>query len=144
MSVIESHGVAGTRRPRPKLEDHPQQIELANGVLLVRDDVAQKGRGQTPKTGTREDKRGAPHLMLAGVKYRPQPAYDNWFLEDKVVRRGQEPRRRRVSNQAKAMKLEAAQPRRHAGPSRDSLCPPGKTDTDDNGRRSTNPGRVQR
>jgi hypothetical protein len=93
--TAELPGVASARRPRPKLQDHPPHIELTNGVLLVRDDVAQERRGQTQKTGAREDKRGAPFVMMAGVKYRPQPAYDNWFVENKIVRRSQPTTKRR-------------------------------------------------
>ena len=72
------------------------RVELANGTMLERDDIAQQKKGQSQRTAARQDKDGAPFVMIAGVKYRPQPHYDDYFVT-KIVRLGQPSAKKRRS-----------------------------------------------
>jgi hypothetical protein len=67
-------------------EAHPERIEVG-GKILERNDVAAKRWGESERSTNRRDRQGAPYIMIANIKYRPQPDYDNFRLES-ITKRG--------------------------------------------------------
>jgi hypothetical protein len=74
-------------------EARPERITL-NGKGYLRNDIIAKKHGATERSVNRGDAKGAPFLLLYGVKYRPEEAYDE-YLAAQIVVRGQSPKRNR-------------------------------------------------
>jgi hypothetical protein len=64
--------------PRCK-EAHPESIEVG-GTTFQRNDIVAKRYGETERTVNRKDRDGAPYTFFGGIKYRPQPDFDNFIL----------------------------------------------------------------
>jgi len=62
--------------PRCKLS-RPERIDIGDDVL-VRNDVIAKTEGTSERTVNRNDPRGAPYVLIGGVKYRPLKRYQQW------------------------------------------------------------------
>lgn len=62
----------------PKTE-HPERIEVGNETF-ERNDITAARFGSCTKTLDRQDKRGAPYILVAGIKYRPVERYDQFVL----------------------------------------------------------------
>jgi hypothetical protein len=88
----QRRGGPGTR-PR---SERPERILLVDGDCLIRNDVLASELGSSERALNRGDADGAPHIYIAGVKYRPQRAYHE-YLAGKVKRRGKPPKRRGAS-----------------------------------------------
>jgi len=82
-----------TPRSRPGRCDRPEKL-IIGGETCTRNDVKAKEQGHTEKTLNRGDKRGAPYLMVGGIKYRPDRRYDDWLL-GQIQTRNPPMRRRR-------------------------------------------------
>jgi hypothetical protein len=74
---------------------HPEQIPL-NDDTLIRNDIVANELGVSERTINRGDAKGAPFVLIGGVKYRPIKDYRQ-FLADRIQRRGQPPQRRSKS-----------------------------------------------
>jgi hypothetical protein len=61
---------------------------------MIRQDVLAQEQGTTERAINRGDARGAPFIMLYGVKYRPIERYHK-FLLGQIQARNQPPRKRR-------------------------------------------------
>ncbi len=72
----------------------PERITL-NGKVLVRDDVAAKEKGLTSRALGRQDHKGAPFVYIGNVKYRPEHAFNEFFLK-RIVTRTEPDRRKPV------------------------------------------------
>jgi hypothetical protein len=90
MSDVHAVKFGAGRRAR---ETHPERIDLGNDTA-VRNDLIAREQGATIRTVDRDDARGAPYILIAGVKYRPINAY-RAFLAGKVVVRNQKSARRK-------------------------------------------------
>ena len=73
---------------------HPERI-AAGDVEYERNDIAAERNGESERTANNRDKDGAPYRYFGGVKYRPQPEYDQFIASG--IRRQQplQPKRRR-------------------------------------------------
>jgi hypothetical protein len=75
----------------------PERISLGDDEL-VRNDLLAKQQGGSERTLNRGDAKGAPFILVAGVKYRPLKQYLEW-LAGQIQVRGQ-PSQRRTRRQA--------------------------------------------
>jgi hypothetical protein len=62
--------------PRCKLA-RPERIDIGDDVL-VRSDLIAKAEGTCERTVNRNEARGAPYVLIGGVKYRPLKRYQQW------------------------------------------------------------------
>ena len=75
---------------------HPETITIGDKVY-VRNDIAAAKIGETVKTADKRDRHGAPYQYLGGIKYRPQPDFDQHILSGiRSQKPKQQPKRRRV------------------------------------------------
>ena len=77
-------------------EMHPERITVGD-TIYERNDITAARFGETERTLNKRDKKGAPFQYFGGVKYRPQPDFDEFILSG--IRRQkplQQPKRRRV------------------------------------------------
>jgi hypothetical protein len=80
------------RGTRPRAE-RPERIPFADGDALVRNDIFAGELGSSERALNRNDAAGAPFILIAGCKYRPERAYRE-YLASKVQVRGKAPKRR--------------------------------------------------
>ena len=73
---------------------HPEHI-AARGIDYERNDVAARKYFESERSANRRDKKGAPYVFLGGVKYRPQPHYDQFIASTIKQHQPQPPKRRR-------------------------------------------------
>jgi hypothetical protein len=71
----------------------PERITIGDDEF-VRNDLIAKECGISERTVNRGDKRGAPYVLIGGVKYRPLKRYHQ-YLVGQIQQRGQTPQRRR-------------------------------------------------
>jgi hypothetical protein len=90
-TVVPSPRRCDERRRR---EARPERITIG-GEDFVRNDVVAEKYKTTERSINRGDMKGAPFLILHGVKYRPEDQYDE-FLKAQIIVRGQPPKRRHV------------------------------------------------
>jgi hypothetical protein len=64
---------------RPRRINRPERI-IIGGEACTRNDIKAKKLGHTERTLNRGDAKGAPYLLVGGVKYRPDQRYDAWLL----------------------------------------------------------------
>lgn len=82
-------------RPDPRCRElHPERIVVGDKVL-ERNDVVAKRYGKSERSVNRRDRNGAPYIFLSGIKYRPQPDYDNFLLSRCIEVCKPQPSRRR-------------------------------------------------
>src|SRR5215831_17833768 len=68
------------KQPDPRRRElHPERIVVGDKTL-ERNDVVAKRYGESERSVNRRDSKGAPYIFLSGIKYRPQPDYDNFLL----------------------------------------------------------------
>jgi len=79
------------RGTRPRVE-RPERIPLGDDTL-IRNDIHARGFGSSERAHNRGDSDGAPFVIVAGVKYRPERGYQE-YLAGRIQRRGQKPARR--------------------------------------------------
>jgi hypothetical protein len=91
MSIIESATTPRTRGGRRR-ETRPERFAVGNRTY-ERNDVTAARYSESERTLNRRDKQGAPYQYFGGVKYRPQPDFDDFILSG-ICRRT--PPRRRV------------------------------------------------
>jgi hypothetical protein len=65
-------------------EAHPAVI-VAGNRTYHRNDIAAKAYSESERSANRRDPKGAPYVYFGGVKYRPQPDYDN-FIASMIMR----------------------------------------------------------
>jgi hypothetical protein len=88
VSAIDQAKKAHARRSA-----RPERITIG-GVEFARNDViAQEFGGVTERTVNRGDAKGAPYVMIGGVKFRPVEEYHK-FLLTQIKRRNQSPKQR--------------------------------------------------
>jgi hypothetical protein len=73
-------------------EAHPEHI-VAGNRTYERNDIAAGKYHESERSANRRDPKGAPYVFFGGVKYRPQPDYDN-FIASTIQQRKPQPRRR--------------------------------------------------
>jgi hypothetical protein len=76
--------------PRCKLA-RPERIDIGDDVL-VRGDLIAKAEGICERTVNRNDARGAPFVLVGGVKYRPLKRYQQWRAS--TIQQRKPPKRR--------------------------------------------------
>src|SRR3989442_12215500 len=76
-------------------EAHPEHI-VAGDIVYERNDVTAKKYCESERSANRRDKKGAPYVFLGGVKYRPQPQYDNFIASTIQQCKPAQPKRRSV------------------------------------------------
>ena len=86
--------MANTRKT--KLINRPQRIQIKDDVLLLdevflREVLAKASR----RTGRRLEQEGLPFVMVAGAKYRPLKAGQEW-LADRITRKNKPAKPRRA------------------------------------------------
>jgi hypothetical protein len=69
---------------------HPEIIVVGD-INYERNDVTAKKYGESERSQDRRDKDGAPRAYFGGVKYRPQPFYDQYIARRAI--RQHEPER---------------------------------------------------
>jgi hypothetical protein len=74
-------------------EAHPEHIGVG-GIDYERNDVAARKYSESERSANRRDKKGAPYVFFGGVKYRPQPHYDNFIASTIQQHKPQPPKRR--------------------------------------------------
>jgi hypothetical protein len=74
-------------------EAHPERIVIGD-ITYERNDVAAKKYFESERSANRRDRLGAPFIFMGGVKYRPQPHYDNYIASMIQTRKPQPPKRR--------------------------------------------------
>jgi hypothetical protein len=79
------------RGTRPRVEC-PERIPLGDDTL-IRNDIIAAIYGSSERALNRGDADGAPYLICAGVKYRPERGYQE-YLAGRIQRRGAKPKRR--------------------------------------------------
>ena len=81
MSTIESSITTRPARRNGQIprSERPERIVIG-GEEMVRNDVKAAEHGESEKTIDRRDKDGAPFIMIAGCKYRPDKRYDAFRL----------------------------------------------------------------
>ena len=60
-------------------EAHPERITVGDETF-VRDDIMAAELGECQRTLARRDAKGAPHMYLGGVKYRPEKRFHEFLL----------------------------------------------------------------
>jgi hypothetical protein len=81
-------------------------IPLPNGDTLVSDaEFLKKAGGVTARTGNSWDKKGCPHVLIGGRKYRPLNEGLSW-VASRIVRRN--PRRAAPAARQSAARQPAA------------------------------------
>jgi hypothetical protein len=73
---------------------HPETIVIA-GETFVRNDVRARKLHMSERSLNRGDARGAPYVMLGGVKYRPAERHDAFILSTIQQRKPAESKRRK-------------------------------------------------
>src|SRR5262245_1793139 len=63
----------------------PKRVVIG-GKTFERNDVVASRHASSKRTIDRRDKKGAPYAFIAGVKYRPQPDYDDFVVADIIER----------------------------------------------------------
>ena len=77
-------------------ETRPERIVVGDKVY-ERNDVTAERLGETERTMDKRDRHGAPFQYLGGVKYRPQPDFDQHILSGiRSQKPKQQPKRRRT------------------------------------------------
>lgn len=88
--------ITTTIRPKnadaPRRAQRPERIDLGDDEGL-RNDLVAKQQGVSERTLNRGDAKGAPFIMIGGVKYRPIRAYRQ-FLASQIQVHGRPPQRR--------------------------------------------------
>jgi hypothetical protein len=79
---------------RRRREAHPEHI-IAGGRTYERNDIASKKYSESERSANRRDPKGAPFVFFGGVKYRPQPDYDN-FIASTIQQRKPASRKRKT------------------------------------------------
>jgi hypothetical protein len=79
------------RGTRPRVE-RPERIPLGDDTL-IRNDILASTYGSSERALNRGDAAGAPYVLVAGVKYRPERGYQE-YLAGRIQRRGGKPARR--------------------------------------------------
>lgn len=79
----------------PRRALRPARIDLGDDIGLRNDLVAQE-QGVHERTINRGDAKGAPFIMIGGVKYRPIRAYRQ-FLTSQIQVRGRLSRNKKVA-----------------------------------------------
>jgi hypothetical protein len=77
-------------------EAHPEHITIGDEIF-DRNDISAGRYGESERSHNRRDKEGAPHLFVAGIKYRPRERLAAHFLSRIQVNKRPEPKRRRAS-----------------------------------------------
>jgi len=72
----------------------PERIDIGDDELL-RNDLVAKGCGVSERTVNRGDARGAPYVLIGGVKYRPIRRYRQYLIKQIKQHEEQSPKRRR-------------------------------------------------
>ncbi len=75
-------------------EARPERITIGGEDFTRNDKVAEKYKA-SERAVNRGDAKGAPYIILHGVKYRPDGRYEE-YLKAQIVVRGQSPKRRHV------------------------------------------------
>jgi hypothetical protein len=57
----------------------PERIVIGNETM-IRNDVVARDQGRSERGLNREDRLGAPFLLIGGVKYRPMERYEQFKL----------------------------------------------------------------
>jgi hypothetical protein len=70
----------------------PERLTIG-GETFVRNDVVAREHGVCERTINRDDKHGAPFLLIGSVKYRPQGRYHEFLLSR--IRQHKPPRGRK-------------------------------------------------
>jgi hypothetical protein len=87
------------RGTRPRAE-RPERIPLADDIL-VRNDIIAGTYGSSERALNRGDAEGAPFVIVAGCKYRPERGYQE-FLTSQIQRRGGKPKRRALRSRGRS------------------------------------------
>lgn len=90
--TLQTSAIRPVKITRPRRSARPERVTIG-GVEMVRNDVVAREKGTTERTINKGDKRGAPYLYIAGVKYRPIEQYDQ-FLLGQIQVRNPPPKRR--------------------------------------------------
>jgi hypothetical protein len=90
--MTSTHPTRSSHRGTRRRQERPERIDIGTDVL-VRNDIIAAVQGGSVRSLNREDARGAPYILINGVKYRPERGYRE-YLASKVQRRGQPPKRR--------------------------------------------------
>jgi hypothetical protein len=88
---MDTNTEAQPRDPRRR-EAHPEHI-IAGGRTYERNDIAAKKYSESERSANRRDPKGAPYVFFGGVKYRPQPDYDNFIAGTIKQRKPLKPRK---------------------------------------------------
>jgi hypothetical protein len=79
---------------RPQRAGKPERIDIGTDEL-IRNDILAGEHGVSERTLNRGDAKGAPYILIGGVKYRPRRGYREFIAG--IVRRVPMPKRRRVA-----------------------------------------------
>ena len=90
LTAIPNHGPG-----RPQRAAKPERIDIGTDEL-VRNDILACEHGVSERTINRGDAKGAPYILICGVKYRPRRGYHE-FIAARIVRREPMPKRRRAA-----------------------------------------------
>jgi hypothetical protein len=83
------------RRHDPRRRElHPERIVVGDKTL-ERNDLVARRYGESERSVNRRDRLGAPCIFISGIKYRPQPDYDNFLLSSCIQVHKPQPSRRR-------------------------------------------------
>jgi hypothetical protein len=83
--MTDIHAISNTNSPRRA--QRPERIDIGADTL-VRNDLLAREQGVSERTLNRSDAKGAPFVLVGGVKYRPIGAYRKW-LATRIQVRGQ-------------------------------------------------------
>jgi hypothetical protein len=78
------------RRP---LTVKPERI-IIGADTFIRDDIIAAECGISKRTLARADAKGAPHVFIGGMKYRPRKVFDAFMAAQIIVRGQAKPNRR--------------------------------------------------
>ena len=83
-------------KDKRRRDTRPERIVVGDKVY-ERNDITAARFGQTVRTLDKRDQHGAPFQYLGGVKYRPQPDFDQHILSGiRSQKPLQQPKRRRM------------------------------------------------
>jgi hypothetical protein len=93
MSDINTEIATNTNKDRRR-SARPERIWIGGKEMVRNDIVAREQGGVTERAINRGDAKGAPYIIIGGVKYRPIEQYHQ-FLLGQVQVRNQPPTKRR-------------------------------------------------
>lgn len=88
-------GLRGQPDDPRRRENRPERISLGEDELVREDLLAEEYR-QTKQTMARHDKKGAPFVKIAGVRYRPRRGFQE-YLASQIQHPNVKPTPRRAS-----------------------------------------------